>query len=495
MTFRFSLFGTNGFINASFLFYNILTSSLLFNQNETKHILLQNENGPCPLLAAANALLLKGMLTLPQKIIRANVASIDDIINLLAERALKGQSNNPDSSHHIDDLLQLFPALQFGMDVNPKFTLGCCAYEFTRGLSAFDLMGVELVHGWLIDAQDELNGSVVGSKTYNELTSVIITGKEASGEIAKIERRIEELERESADKVEGIETTFEQEVSPITNTKELTEQGMDKLAITESGDTDDRDDSIETQFVDLKTELGKQTKLFQDGTVVEEFLFNTSMQLTYYGLMELHNHVQEGSMCVFFRNNHFATLTKHNGTLYLLVTDLGYANVPDVVWEKLDDINGDTEYADQDFVKTKPQANVNAANGPSLSPEQLLAQSSITDADYQLALQISRNENAINEQEGKMIAAATAASLEGLTLESGIDSGDLPAGIVNDNVPVSSMELAREEEDRLVAMQLQAKYEEDDGRDRLLRDERARQPRPQTRREHGKKDKDGCAIS
>jgi hypothetical protein len=200
-------------------------------------------------------------------------------------------------------------------------------------------------------------------------------------------------------------------------------------------------------------------------------------------------------MCVFFRNNHFATLTKHNGTLYLLVTDLGYANVPDVVWEKLDDINGDTEYADQDFVKTKPQANVNAANGPSLSPEQLLAQSSITDADYQLALQISRNENAINEQEGKMIAAATAASLEGLTLESGIDSGDLPAGIVNDNVPVSSMELAREEEDRLVAMQLQAKYEEDDGRDRLLRDERARQPRPQTRREHGKKDKDGCAIS
>ena len=410
------------------------------------------------------------------------------------------------------------------MDVNPKFTLGCCGYEFTRGLSAFDLMGVELVHGWLIDAQDEQNGSVVGSKTYNELTSIIIMGQEASGEIAKIEARIQKLERKlhdsntritgdgdgdgdgegnpeeaTTDQEDAIAHTDaaagnEQETSPITNTIESTEQAMDKLSIAESFDANDRD-SMEAQLANFRTELETQTSIFQDGTVVEEFLSNTSMQLTYSGLMELHNHVQEGSLCVFFRNNHFATLAKHNGTLYLLVTDLGYANVPDVVWEKLDEINGDTEYADQDFVKTKPRANVNAATGPSLSPEQLLAQSSTVDTDFQLALQLSRNENAIDEQEGKLIAAATAASLQEYTVGSTMDSGGFPAGVANATIPASSMELAREEKDRLVAMQLQAKYEEDAVRERLLREQRERQSRPQVQQGHSKKEKDGCVIS
>ena len=123
----------------------------------------------------------------------------------------------------------------------------------------------------------------------------------------------------------------------------------------------------------LKELLDNQTTIFKEGTIVNDFLSSTSTQLTYSGLTDLHNHVKEGKQCVFFRNNHFATMCKHNGILYLLVTDLGYANVPEVMWEKLDDISGDTEYADQEFVKTKPRAEVSAASGHSLSPEQLLA--------------------------------------------------------------------------------------------------------------------------
>ena len=61
-------------------------------QDTEKHILLQNENGPCPLLAAANALLLKGVIKIPPACIRNGVASIDDVVNMLADRALSAES-------------------------------------------------------------------------------------------------------------------------------------------------------------------------------------------------------------------------------------------------------------------------------------------------------------------------------------------------------------------------------------------------------------------
>ena len=47
------------------------------------------------------------------------------------------------------------------------------------------------------------------------------------------------------------------------------------------------------------------------GFVAEQFLNNTATQLTYHGLCELTSTVQEGELCVFFRNNHFSTMTKY----------------------------------------------------------------------------------------------------------------------------------------------------------------------------------------
>lgn len=92
-------------------------------------------------------------------------------------------------------------------------------------------------------------------------------------------------------------------------------------------------------------------------------------------------------MVVFFRNNHFNTLTKHNGQLYLLVTDFGYADVPSVVWEKLDVIDGDTEYATDEF-KVPPPVDHHISDAA--TGEQLLANTAQSQADFQLALQLSR---------------------------------------------------------------------------------------------------------
>ena len=85
------------------------------------------------------------------------------------------------------------------------------------------------------------------------------------------------------------------------------------------------------------------------GTIIRNFLDRSAHQLTQHGLFVLHDYVKEGDMVVFFRNNHYNTLTKYNENLYLLVTDFGYADVKDVVWEKLDVIDGDTEYVTGEF--------------------------------------------------------------------------------------------------------------------------------------------------
>jgi hypothetical protein len=103
----------------------------------------------------------------------------------------------------------------------------------------------------------------------------------------------------------------------------------------------------------------------------------------------LHEYVKEGDMVVFFRNNHFNTLTKHtDGHLYLLVTDFGYADVTSVVWEKLDVIDGDTEYVTGDF-KVPPPVEHQHISG-AVTGEQLIANNLQANSDYQLALQLSR---------------------------------------------------------------------------------------------------------
>lgn len=430
-------------------------------------------------------------------------------------KAEKGESGNghpeeedndddDNRQYHIDEVMKLFPSLQYGMDVNPKFLMGPTGYEYTMGLSVFDLMNVELVHGWLVDEQDVEVASIVGSRSYNELVEMMIRGNEAKEEMEKLVLQMDGLKKD--DIGERGEGKTEQEMEPENNV-----QGSS---------------IVEQELIMLQSKLDEMTEVYHHGQVIEHFLSNTSTQLTYCGLMELHNHVKEKSMCVFFRNNHFATMTKHNGILYLLVTDLGYANVPEVMWEKLDDINGDTEYADENFIKTQPRRDISAASGPTLSPEQMLAQSSVAEADYQLALQLSRNERAIDEQEGKMIAAATEASLHAYNMEQhgllglnndtqkeGIHGGAAAAAPTDESLLIdaeyqadvarASMAAAREEEDRMVAMRLQAQFEEDAAREQGARQQnRALAQSHQTSAGSGsmasnrrqKKKGDGCII-
>ncbi|KAG5073418.1 hypothetical protein JHK86_008629 [Glycine max] len=64
--------------------------------------------------------------------------------------------------------------------------------------------------------------------------------------------------------------------------------------------------------------------------LIKSFLRNNASQLTFYG-----------------------TMFKFEGELYLLATDQGYINQPDLVWEKLNEVNGDTLFLTSNFKEFK----------------------------------------------------------------------------------------------------------------------------------------------
>ncbi|GJY23420.1 ubiquitin carboxyl-terminal hydrolase MINDY-1-like protein, partial [Tanacetum coccineum] len=91
------------------------------------------------------------------------------------------------------------------------------------------------------------------------------------------------------------------------------------------------------------------------GELIRDFLKSSASQLTIYGLFSLQEGLKERELCVFFRNNHFNTMFKFEGELYILATDQGYLNQPDLVWEKLNEVNGDTVFMNSNFKKFNPE--------------------------------------------------------------------------------------------------------------------------------------------
>jgi len=118
---------------------------ITFFQTPT-HILLQNANGPCPLLSLANALILRRTITLPNRNISTCVISFDELVELLANIAidLPSSANN---ATDLEALLKLLPSMARGLDVNVTFTNGVDGYEFTEEVGVFDLFGIPLTHG------------------------------------------------------------------------------------------------------------------------------------------------------------------------------------------------------------------------------------------------------------------------------------------------------------------------------------------------------------
>ncbi|KAM5572646.1 ubiquitin carboxyl-terminal hydrolase MINDY-1 [Rosa sericea] len=144
----------------------------------TAPVVLQNDNGPCPLLAICNVLSLRNNLNLSAD---TTEVSQEKLLSLVAERLIDSNSNidNKDAGYvenqqqNIADAIDLLPRLATGIDVNIKFRR-ISDFEFTPECAIFDLLDIPLYHGWIVDPQDHDTANAIGSKSYNTLTGELV---------------------------------------------------------------------------------------------------------------------------------------------------------------------------------------------------------------------------------------------------------------------------------------------------------------------------------
>jgi hypothetical protein len=200
----------------------------------------------------------------------------------------------PDSSNRdkvINDAIELLPFINSGLDVNCTFN-SVTGFEYTSSLGIFDLVNVRLFHGWCVDPEDRVTASVLKNSSYNQIMEKVVQYQNLEGRVSS---------------------------------------GMGGKEAVPS----------------LLSE--SELAIMSEGSVINEFLHRTASQLTYYGLSQIYATMREREIAVLFRNNHFSTLFKIDGDIYILATDVGYARNMHVVWEKLNEISGDTLYYDSNF--------------------------------------------------------------------------------------------------------------------------------------------------
>ncbi|XP_055134340.1 ubiquitin carboxyl-terminal hydrolase MINDY-2 isoform X3 [Symphalangus syndactylus] len=242
-------------------------------KEENTPIITQNENGPCPLLAILNVLLLAWKVKLPPMM---EIITAEQLMEYLGDYMLDAKPKEISEiqrlnyEQNMSDAMAILHKLQTGLDVNID-----------------DIV------------------KAVGNCSYNQLVEKIISCKQSDN-----------------------------------------------------------------------------SELVSEGFVAEQFLNNTATQLTYHGLCELTSTVQEGELCVFFRNNHFSTMTKYKGQLYLLVTDQGFLTEEKVVWESLHNVDGDGNFCDSEFHLRPPS-----------DPETVYkGQQDQIDQDYLMALSLQQEQ-------------------------------------------------------------------------------------------------------
>ena len=361
-----------------FNWYDLRTSRM-----RRSSMLTQNENGPCPLLALVNALILGAtedmQAALDDALRLREQVSLGLIIETLMDELISKASAMPGLElPEIDELNRFLMRLRTGMNANPSFvpqrrdapnlmdadspttptathphtTAG--TFENTQDIKLYSSFKVKLMHGWLPRPDDE------AAKAFSRSAQTY----------------------EDAQAVQFGEEELEYKLSSAG----LTEQ---------------------------------EQQVWEDITSIKQFFQAYPTQLTPYGLGALQVTLQPGEFAILFRNDHFSTIYKHprDHRLYTLITDAGYADRDEIIWESLEDINGArSDFFSGDFSSVNhgdtrhamPHSATDAANpqrtstnhnflapndsyqtAQSLTPQEQQEQH---DADFAMALQLQEEE-------------------------------------------------------------------------------------------------------
>jgi len=264
-----------------------------------------------------------------------SMISLEELVTIVAEYLLslgdKYQDINTKENFqkNIMDAIAMLTHIKDGMDINIKFK-NIKDFEYTPETIIFDVLNIDLVHGWIAEAEEKELYQLISKYSYNQLQEKLVQ--------FSILRQLRD------------NCPIERKESPpnsLANSKAV-DIRVSNTSIEESKEIKPSENST-PQSPNTLTNEDKQ--LLYDGLLIENFLSTTASQLTYSGFFELHSKIRENQLCVFFRNNHFSTLFKHksDGNLYILVTDIGYAKENEIIWERLSQVDNDTQFCDSEF--------------------------------------------------------------------------------------------------------------------------------------------------
>ncbi|KAL3743141.1 hypothetical protein ACJRO7_018439 [Eucalyptus globulus] len=144
-------------------------------------------------------------------------------------------------------------------------------------------------------------------------------------------------------------------------------------------------DELADELADeLEDDLVAQNMTPEKRNLFQKFV-KSKASLTPYGLSCLRRDVGEGELCVLFHNEHFSTMFKYKGQLYLLATDEAFLDRPNHVWEKLEKVKGGNVYVSSNFEECKMDY-VGSMNNATLTV------STNDDIDEQLARSLQEEE-------------------------------------------------------------------------------------------------------
>ncbi|KAK5166162.1 uncharacterized protein LTR77_008423 [Saxophila tyrrhenica] len=272
-------------------------------------VLTQNANGPCPLLALVNALVLSTPPELDTALIETlrtrEQVSLGLLLDAVFDELMSGRRG--ESATQLPDVGELYSfllALHTGMNVNPRFVTPTStprgslddraellngvhpthraqrkagAFEETREMRLYSTFNIPLIHGWTAPAD---------TPAYEAFVRSAQTFEDA--------QNIQFLEAELEDKLKS--------------------EGLPP----------------------------QEQQTLQDIQTIKAFLDTWPTQLTDFGLQTISESLIPGQFAILFRNDHFSTIYKEpkHGALMTLVTDAGYASHDEIVWESLVDVNG-----------------------------------------------------------------------------------------------------------------------------------------------------------
>lgn len=288
-------------------------------------IVLQNENGPCPLIGISNVLALRGGISIDGEGTNKNVVTLQGMIDKLQAYLLEQNiERGEEALKAVDNATKIMPQLEFGLDVNFNFK-EADNFEKTEQCKLFEFFGIRLVHGWLYDPEELELKTAIGDNTYNDLMNKLVAIEE-------------DQDRSSSQKTPQPPTQEVVAAAPAAPTATTTPAASD---------------SPQKKQEEPPKPLTQED--FNQASIIRSFLNSTRSQLTAHGLAVLQNSLKEGELCVFFRNNHFSTLTKHEGNLYILVTDIGYERERNIVWDLLATVDGSSVFCTSDFKNTEEE--------------------------------------------------------------------------------------------------------------------------------------------